>query len=65
MLKPDNALPNPISKLIQHLQSLPEGSTFQYEEAPFYGGETPDHNLGTSYQLRIDICEGFNPPREK
>jgi hypothetical protein len=65
MLKPENALANPISKLIQHLQILPEGTTFVYLEAPFYGGETKDHNLGTSYQLRVDICDGFNPPRDK
>jgi hypothetical protein len=64
MRLPENALEKPISYLIGILQKLPPGTTYHEDEPSFWGGETPDHNLGTGYTLHINIVEGFNPPRE-
>lgn len=62
---PSNALKWPIIDLIKRLQSLPEGTTYEYDNDPsdFWGGEVPDMDLGTGYQLKVNIVEGFNPPR--
>ncbi len=61
MNMPSNSLKHPIAELIERLAKLPRGSTYEECEPELYGGEMDD--LGTSYQLRIDICEGFNPER--
>ncbi len=65
MKTPKNSLKHPIADLIKQLQSLPPGTTFEYhyDENDFYGGEVPDMELGTSYRLAVDICEGFSPSR--
>lgn len=60
---PTNKLQHPISRLIKRLQDLPEGTTYEECEKEFWGGETPTDELGARYRLRIDIVEGFNPPR--
>lgn len=64
--KPSNSLRKPVSELIRYLQGLPEGTTYQETEegSLFYGGETPEQDLGTAYRMVIDIVEGFNPPRD-
>ena len=63
MNMPSNALKRPISELIEELQKLPAGTTFEnlYDENMFYGGQTnaPGTTLGTSYKLVFDICEGL------
>lgn len=63
MQLPSNKREKPISELIQRLQALPEGTTFDEEEPEWWGGEDPNMDLGTGYTLRINIVEGFNPPR--
>lgn len=62
-MQPSNKLEYPIEQLIAKLQALPPGTTYEEETTAFYGGETPNHTAGTSYQLQIDVVEGFNPPR--
>jgi hypothetical protein len=64
-MQPSNKLRHPIEELIAKLQGLPTGTTYEEECTDFYGGETPDMSASTSYQLTIDICEGFNPPRHE
>lgn len=64
-VKPKNALPGDIAQLIERLQRLPPGTTFEEVEGEFWGGEVPSDTLGTGYQLRINVVEGFNPPRLK
>lgn len=56
---PSNALKHPISRLIEQLQQLPPNTTYEEigEEAVFYGGQTGE--LGTSYKLVFDVCEGL------
>lgn len=67
MKTPTNAAKHPISELIEKLQKLPAGTTFEYQEGEdsscFFGGETPDMELGTAYQFGVVIVEGFNPSR--
>lgn len=62
---PANKMKNPISRLIEELQKLPEGTTYEEtsEDGMLYGGEVPEMELGTSYRRVIDITEGFDPPR--
>ena len=60
---PSNQCKHPISELIERLQKLPDGTTYEIVDESLYGGEVPYGDLGTSYQMQIDICEGFNPPR--
>ena len=57
MKTPSNRLRYPISELIAKLQALPPGTTYEEQEPEF------DCDLGTGYTLKIDIVEGFNPPR--
>lgn len=64
MAKPDNALKYPISRLIEELQKLPPDTTFDAadgEASDFYGGQCENNGkkLGTSYMMRINICEGY------
>lgn len=61
---PSNKLKYPISDLIKDLQKLPVGTTYEEEEGELWGGETDDRDLGTEYQRKINIVEGFNPARE-
>ncbi len=63
---PVNAEKHPISDLIAILQKLPPGTTFKYveDEQHYYGGEVPDRELGTAYQLCVIVVNGFDPPRE-
>jgi hypothetical protein len=60
---PTNAYSKSIEELIQHLKQLPAGTTFEWVEPVYHGGEVPENSLGTGYQLRVNICQGFNPPR--
>lgn len=62
-MKPRNALARPISDLIETLKKLPPGTTFAYRDGGFGGGEVQCLDLGTCYELNIDIVEGFDPPR--
>lgn len=64
MQQPSNKLEHPISKLIEELQRLPVGTTYEQVDGEFWGGEIPHTSLGTGYQMRINIVEGFNPSRE-
>ncbi len=66
MKVPANAAKHPISELIEKLQSLPLGTTFEYVEdhQALYGAEVPQMDLGTTYQFAVLAVEGFNPPRE-
>ncbi len=61
---PSNHLKHPIKRLIENLQSLPEGTTYETEDDLLWGGETLEHDLGTGYQYTVKIVEGFNPPRD-
>lgn len=57
--KPTNALKLPISELIERLQKLPPGTTYKEVGSEFYGGGSRETGLGTGYQMRIEIVEGF------
>src|SRR6266478_4550794 len=63
MKQPSNKLKYPIEQLIEKLKKLPPGTTYEEVKGELYGGETSDQDLGTGYQMRIDIVEGFDPPR--
>lgn len=54
---PANAEEHPIEKLIEQLQKLPKGTTYTEKESTLYGGQTD--NMGTSYQMVLDIVEGL------
>lgn len=67
--RPVNAAGKPIKELIERLQALPAGTTYDEDEPEWFVGQTQIGSkwLGTGYQLRINIVEGLvcpHPPAD-